>query len=377
MNRLPRYADYVEPGEPRWRRWWLALLLLWGAQSGLLLTLWPEGRPRLELWLWGAVLPLSWGLALAVRALVWRIGLMNRDAYRQTIQAAEQRWWRKRARTLPVHQLLLLGPVGDVQAQYRDLMDGAKMPDPELPTSAGVPLLRCQLSRGMPGERVPMLARHLARLALALPERTERWPSLRGLAWVGDAVGEAAFVTALSAGELDLPATRFSLRTLKDLDALIDALPKVCPDETDGLLCAGVVSREQADEGEMPGEAGFLWVVGRKGTLRLHRGEYLLPEKGETASELCAQMQGYAGLNQAPEDCLALDAVSQAAFVEGGWTVGQHQLAEYWGALGELAPFVGMSLAALQAEQSGEPCGWLGKDDAGRLAMGVVVSHGG
>lgn len=45
--------------------------------------------------------------------------------------------------------------------------------------------------------------------------------------------------------------------------------------------------------------------------------------------------------------------------------------------LGELTPFVGMSLAALQAEQSGQPCGWLGKDDAGRLAMGVVVSHGG
>ncbi|MCP1649744.1 hypothetical protein [Pseudomonas nitroreducens] len=377
MNRPPQYRDYVEPGEPKWRRWWLALLLLWGAQSGLLLTLWPEGRPRLELWLYSAVLPLSWGLVLAIRALVWRIGLMNRDAYRQTIQAAEKRWWRKRARALPVHQLLLLGPAGDVQEQYRDLMQGTKLPEPELPANADVALLRCQLSRGMPGARVPMLARHLARLALALPERAERWPSLCGLAWVGDTAGEAAFVVALEAGGLSLPAARFSLRTLKDLDALIDGFAKACPGETDGLLCAGVVSREQADEEEMPGEAGFLWVAGRKGTLRLHRGEYLLPEKGDTATELCAQMQRYAGLAKAPDDCLALDAVSQAAFVEGGWTVGQHQLAEFWGALGELTPFVGMSLAALQAEQSGQPCGWLGKDDAGRLAMGVVVSHGG
>ena len=33
-------------------------------------------------------------------------------------------------------------------------------------------------------------------------------------------------------------------------------------------------------------------------------------------------------------------------------------------------------LAALQATESSKPCGWLGKDEAGRLAMGVVVSHG-
>jgi hypothetical protein len=333
MNSPPQYPDYVQPGEPKWRRWWLALLILWGAQSGVLLTLWPEGRPRLELWLWSAVLPLFWGLLLAVRALVWRIGLMNREAYRQTIHAAELRWWRKRSRALPLEQVLLLGPAGDAQVYYQGLMVATTLPQPEL-SAAGEPLLRCQLSRGMPGARLPMLVRHLARQALALPERAERWPTLRGLAWVGDAAGEAEFVSTLDAAGVSLPAARFSLRTLKDLDALINALPKLCPEETDGLLCAGVVSREQADEGEVPGEAGFLWVVSRKGSLRVHRGEYLLPEKRETASDLCAQMQRYAGLTAAPEDCLALDIASQGAFIEGGWTVGPHQLAEYWGGVG-------------------------------------------
>lgn len=377
MNRLPQYRDYVEPGEPKWRRWWLALLVLWGAQSGLLLTLWPEGRPRLELWLYSAVLPLSWGLVLAIRALVWRIGLMNREAYRQTLQAAEQRWWRKRGKALPVDQVWLLGPVGNDREDFQRLMVGVPTPAPLGGLDGAAPRLRCPGLLTGQTNRLSALAVHLAGQALSLPDRAERWPALSALAWVGDAAGEAEFVATLEAGGVSFPAARFSLRTLKELDALIDALPKTCPGEADGLLCAGVVSRERAGEGEMPGEAGFLWVVSRKGSLRLHRGEYLLPEKGETASELCAQMQRYAGLEKAPEDCLALDAVSQAAFVEGGWSVGQHQLAEYWGALGELAPFVGMSLAALQAEQSGQPCGWLGKDDAGRLAMGVVTSHGG
>lgn len=377
MNRPPQYPDYVQPGEPKWRRWWLALLVLWGAQSGLLLTLWPEGRPRLELWLWSAVLPLFWGLLLAVRALVWRVGLMNREAYRQTIQAAELRWWRKRGKALPVEQVLLLGPVGDDLEDFQQLMTGVPTPDPLSGLDGASPRLRCPGLLAEQSNRLPMLAVHLAGQALSLPGRADRWPTLRGLAWAGDAAGEAEFVSTLDAAGVSLPAARFSLRTLKDLDALINALPKLCPDETDSLLCAGVVSREQADEGEVPGEAGFLWVVSRKGLLRVHRGEYLLPEKGESASELCAQMQRYAGLSEAPEDCLALDIASQGAFVEGGWTVGAHQLAEYWGALGELAPFVGMSLAALQTEQSSKPCGWLGKDDTGRLAMGVVVSHGG
>lgn len=376
MNTPPQFPAYVEPGEPKWRRWWLALLVLWGAQSGLLLAIWPEGRPRLELWLWSAVLPLFWGLMLAVRTLVWRIGLMNRDAYHQTLQAAERRWWRKRGKALPVRQVLLLGPAGLEPLYYQRLMVGTPVPQPMTSTDAVVARLRCQLSRNETRERSMALGRQLARLVLAEIGADARWGDLRGLAWAGDAGGEAAFVQALAAGGVTLPDARWPLRSLKDLDALIDAVPQVCGDDGAGLLCAGVVSREYAGEGEVPGEAGFLWVVGRKGALRVHRGEYLQPEEGESAGELCAQMQRYAGLAEAPADCLALDAASQSAFVEGGWMVGPHQLAEYWGALGELAPFVGMSLAALQVETSGEPCGWLGKDEAGRLAMGVVVSHG-
>ncbi|MFV3331193.1 type VI secretion system contractile sheath large subunit [Pseudomonas sp. NY15437] len=297
----------------------------------------------------------------------------NRD-YRQTLDQALQRWWQRRSAALPVDQVLLLGPAGDAQVYYQGLMAATAMPQPE--TDASGTRLRCQAARSTGEQRVLGLGRHLARLALALPGREERWPRLCGLAWMGDASSESVFLDTLATAGVTVLDTRWQLNSLDDLDALIDAFPQACPEEGDCLLCAGVVSRNEADEGEVPGEAGFVWVVGRKGTLRLHRGEYLLAEKGESASELCSQMQRYAGLTEAPADCLALDAASVGAFVDGGWAAAQHPLADYWGALGELAPFVGMSLAAFQTAESGNACGWLGKDEAGRLAMGVVVSHG-
>lgn len=81
MSRPPQYPEFIEPGAPRWRRWWLGLGLLYGVQCALLLMLWPEAQPRLQLWLWSALLPLCWALVLAVRVLAWQIALFNRKVY--------------------------------------------------------------------------------------------------------------------------------------------------------------------------------------------------------------------------------------------------------------------------------------------------------
>jgi hypothetical protein len=376
MSRPPVFPDAIEPSAPHWRRWWLALPLLWGLQSAALLTLWPEAQPRMELWLWSGVLPLCWALALALRVLPWQIGLFGRDVYRRSRDAAEQRWWRRRGLGLPVQQVLLLGPAGDVQGHYQDLMASAPMPKPSMSSLSSQPMLRCPLSLGEPTERPPALARHLARLTLALPELTERWPQLRAIAWVGDASSEAAFVQVLSGNGVVLPETRLPLRDLTDLDSLIDAFHHDCRDEADWLLCAGVVSVERAEEEELPGEAGFLWRVSRQGQQLLHRGEYLLTEAEELPAELCAQLQRCAGLEAAPPSCLALDQASQAVFVEGGWSASEHQLSGQWGVLADLAPFIAMSLALLQAGEAGQPCGWLSQDGDKRLAIGVAVPYG-
>ncbi|BAU71847.1 hypothetical protein [Metapseudomonas furukawaii] len=374
MKRPPHYPDYVEPSAPQWRRWWLALLLLWGVQLGLTWALWPEGRPRQEQWPLGVIVPLAWLLALALRLLVWQVGLINRDAHRSTLEAALRGWWCRRGATLPVEHALLLGPAGDSSWQYQGLMAATPVPKPVVLPGSGELALRCQVSLRQAEDRHAALGQHLARQLLALPEREARWSGWRGLAWVGDAAGEVSFAATLVAAGAQLPETRWRLRTLDDLDTLIDEFPRICPEEADGLLCAGVVSLAQAEEGAVPGEAGFAWVIGHRGQLQLHRGEYLLTDE-ESAAELCAQMQRYGRLDKAPAHCLALDAASHRAFIEGGWQAGEHQLSAHWGALGPLAPFVGMSLALLQVKESRQPCGWLCAQGEQGMAMGVAV-HG-
>jgi len=373
MNRPPEFPDFIEPGLPRWGRWWLGLTLLFGLQSAVLLMLWPKEQPRLEWWLWSAVLPLCWALILAVRVLVWQIGRFNHKVYLRTVDAACDGWWQRRCRGLPVQEVLLLGPAGDVQTHYLNLMKDVPLAVPSVIPGATQPMLRCPLSLSLISEREPALARHLARLALALPGLSEFWPQLRAIAWVGDESSQTAFVETLAQSEVVLPEVRLPLHSLVDLDDLIDTFHRDCRGDDDWLLCAGVASVASAEEGELAGEAGFFWRVSWQGQQLLHRGEYLA---SESPAELCAQMQRYAGLETPPAYCLALDNTSQQAFVPGGWSAVEHQLAGQWGALAHLAPFIGMSLALLQAGDAGQPCGWLSQDGNKRLAIGVAVPHG-
>jgi hypothetical protein len=373
MSRPPEYPDFVEPGEPRWRRWWLGLGLLFGLQSAALLVLWPTDQPRVELWLWSAVLPLCWALVLAVRVLALQIELFNRKVYLRTRDAATQAWWRRRCLGLPVQDVLLLGPAGDVQTQYLSLMKDLPLAIPSVIPGATQPGLRCPLSLDSITQREPALARHLARLTLALPGLSECWSQLRAIAWVGGESNQAAFVQTLAQADVLLPKARVPLQNLTDLDDLIDAYHRDCRGKDDWLLCAGVVSVQSAEENELPGEAGFLWRVTRQGRQVLHRAEY---RADESTTDLCAQMQRYAGLDTPPSSCLAMDSASQQAFVEGGWSAVEHQLDGQWGVLADLAPFIGMSLALLQAGQTRQPCGWLSQDGNKRLAIGVAVPHG-
>ncbi|NWD27312.1 hypothetical protein HX864_28840 [Pseudomonas yamanorum] len=323
------------------------------------------------MWLWSAVLPLCWALVLAVRVLAWQIELFNRTVYLRTREAALQRWWQRRSLGLPVQDVLLLGPAGDMQENYLNLMSGVQ-PPLAIP-GATQPMLRCSLSLGVVTERAPALARRLARLTLTLIGISECWPQLRALAWVGDESNRAAFAEALARAGLVLPKPRLPLQDLADLDDLIDAYHRDCRGKDDWLLCAGVVSVQSAEENELPGEAGFLWRVTRQGRQVLHRAEY---RADESTTDLCAQMQRYAALDAPPSCCLAMDSASQQAFVEGGWSAGEHQLDGQWGVLADLAPFIGMSLALLQAGQTRQPCGWLSQDGNKRLAIGVAVPHG-
>ncbi|MGO4004355.1 hypothetical protein ABVN23_25140 [Pseudomonas fluorescens] len=375
MNRPPPFLDPDDPGTPRWRRWWQALLSAWAVQLALLWMMMPEAQSWFEFGVWSALLPLCLALALALRVLVWQIGLLQRDAYRRTANAASQRWWAQRSRSLPVQQVLLLGPVGDTQIHYQGLMQQTPEPSASTPKEATQSMLRCPVALGANGQRTQALARHLARLVLTLPQMRERRPQARGLAWLGDEDGQTAFIETLSQGDISVADPRLPLQDLADLDRLIDAFQLDCREPDDWLLCAGVLSVAQAATPHLPGEAGFVWLVSWQGQQRLHRGEYLPSEAEATPAVLCQQIQRYAGLDAPPVTSLAMDQASQAAFVEGKWATGEHQLSGHWGALGAIAPFIGMSLALLQTQESGQPCGWLSGDGEQRMAIGVAAPH--
>ncbi|HEF4762084.1 TPA: hypothetical protein SAN82_004543 [Pseudomonas putida] len=326
------------------------------------------------MWLWSAVLPLCWALVLALRVLAWQIGLFGNSVYHRTVDAAVERWWSRRSLGLPVQHVWLIGPAGDVQENYQGLMADASLPKP-LKLRESSPLrLCCPFSLSNCTSRAPELARFLARMALKLPELKARWPTLRGVAWMGDEGSQTAFISALGKEGMVLPEARLPLRDLADLDALIDAFYLDCRDKDDWVLCAGVLSVESVEDVDLPGEAGFLWLVSWQGRQVLHRGEYL-DETHPSVTSLCAQMQRYAAIDSAPPACLAMDKQSQKAFVEGGWTAAKHQLAGHWGLLAHIAPFIGMSLALLHAGKAGQPCGWLSQDGNKRLAIGVAVPH--
>ncbi len=221
MSRPPQYPEFIEPGAPRWRRWWLGLGLLYGVQCALLLMLWPEAQPRLQLWLWSALLPLCWALVLAVRVLAWQIALFNRKVYLRTAQAATQRWWQQRSLGLPVQDVLLLGPAGDAQEHYLDLMKGVT--PPAVKTDTTPCMLRCPLSltvvtRARPG---------------AGPASGPLDPGAARTAWLlaagaGAGLGRGSKQPGgvrRDAGPgrgLVLPAPRLPLQDLTDLDQLID-----------------------------------------------------------------------------------------------------------------------------------------------------------
>jgi hypothetical protein len=375
MNSPPAFAPLREPRAPQWRRWWTALLMVWSGLLAALLSLWPEGQPRIEPWLWSTLLPLGWALALAIRLLPWQMALFENSTRRRSREGALQRWWQLRRLSLPVEQVLLLGPAGTAQETFKDLMAAAPAPLPLHPPAVPAPCLRSAVSLA-DDPRGPRLARHLAMLAQELPALAERWPRMRGLAWSGDTISETAFAAALCEAGLVLPDIRLPLHDLDDLDKLIDAYRYDCDHEDDWLLCAGVISVDRAEGKALPGEGGFLWLVSHRAQQALHRGEYLSPAANESSQAICTQVQGYAELEAPPSSCLAMDADSAAVFVASGWSPQQHQLLGKWGALAQLAPFIGMSLALLQAGESRKPCGWLGQDAEQRLAIGVAVPYG-
>lgn len=375
MNHPPRYPAYADPRPVHWRRWWIALpVVLFLAAMGTML-LWPAGKPTRTpaFWFWGLVLPfLFWLTALALRWMVWLQSLSNRDTHRETIAASLSAWWQQRSRNLPVEAVVLVTPQGDEEADHTVLL---ALPLPDAPQygsdAEGNTLLRCSLVLGMQDDRPVLLARYLARQLLKRLRDSHETRGFRVFCWLGDEPALTAFMQVLESDGIRLPEEVLRLRDTMELDAVINAMPG---DEDALLLCAGYGEGDVVPE-RIAAEAAFAWLCGYQAKAQMHRAESLLPEDGDTAPALVAQLARYSQLQSSPEVVLAADRAAMEALLPCGWSAVDCVLTPWVGDCGSATPFVMQSLAALAA-LNGQPCGWTASLTESQFITGVCVPRG-
>lgn len=64
------------------------------------------------------------------------------------------------------------------------------------------------------------------------------------------------------------------------------------------------------------------------------------------------------------------------ALAQSGWNVTHHLQDLNWGDPGEMELLIVLTLAAISANYSKEPCGWIAKDTLHTLAFGIVKPYG-
>jgi hypothetical protein len=339
------------------------------------MLLWPAGKPTRTpaFWFWGLVLPfLLWLTAVALRWMVWLQSLSNRDTHQETIAASLSAWWQQRSRCLPVEAVVLVTPHGDEETDHTVLLS---LPLPAAPQygsdTAGNTLLRCSLVLGTLDDRPVLLARYLARQLLKRLRDTNETRGFRVFYWLGDEPALTAFMQVLESDGIRLPEDVLHLQDISGLDAVIDAMS----DDGDGLLlCAGCDEGRAAPE-HIAGEAAFAWLCGHQAKAQMHRAECLIPEDGDTAPVLVAQLSRYAALNGAPEVVLAADRAAMEALLPSGWSAVDRVLTPWLGDSGRATPFILPSLAALAA-LNGQSCGWTASLTKSHFMTGVCVPRG-
>jgi len=378
MRLPPDYPDYVTPQPARWRRWWVALPVLWLLAALATLLLWPEGQSTKTptFWFWAAALPvLLWLLAASVRYLVYQVALHNRDSYQQVIKRAQDNWWQRRSLALPVEKVVLMGALGDKTEIYRALLSAKPLPPVPVLNSAGGFALRCPLLLNSATNRAQALARLLARQVLNHLPDVAADRTLQAICWHGNGESLAVFTAALEQGGLTAMAESIALQNTDDLDTVIDYFHERL-DETQWLLCAGAGHVEKSATDQPAGEAAFAWMAGHQGKTALYRPEVLFPQSDESPQLLVAQLTRTASLTSEKPDCLAMDAPSMNAILPAGWSAVEHILMPYFGELSALSPFIAATQALLHSDQQAEPCVWMTQHPENHFISGVTAPYG-
>ncbi|HIE5390693.1 TPA: hypothetical protein ACXNPR_004111 [Enterobacter cancerogenus] len=376
MRPLPAYPPYRSARTPNNKRWLSACALLVLLASGGMAMLHPAGASSGRV-IWGMVgaVMLTGGLWL-IRQLYYRLSVHNAQLYERLVERQRQEWWTRHQRFFALSEWVLLGPAGANSANWHRLLRREHRP-PEVKNEASGKALRVVMTMVDHAEgREAQLAKMLV-LQWQLQRVDSPIPPIAHCYWQGSTVAWKAFCAQMQATfpQALLPEKPHEWRGEESLSALVEATRSLSGDEA--ILVAGCHSAVASFHAELPaGESAALWLVGQNGPVCMTRGEFYDSADAETLADVCERAERQSELEEPPEACMLFSHPALPALAQSGWNVTHHLQDLNWGDPGEMELLIVLTLAAISANYSKEPCGWIAKDTLHTLAFGIVKPYG-
>ncbi|AKH62524.1 MULTISPECIES: hypothetical protein [Photorhabdus] len=377
MKTRPLFPPYRQASPPRFKRWLAAgaggVLLV----SNLVALIRPEIDDASALYAMIPGLAALWLLCLLFRWLFYRFARHNAWIYQQQVEWVQQRWWRKHRQQMALADWVLVGPLGITPDVWLSVINQSHCrPEPlREKTGPAVRLLRSFVSDSEQREI------QLAKMAVN-QWRSQHQESLKCTPlhcyWLGSAAVWQGFAAQMAVRFPDvvLPEQPQYWRGIDTLDEMIDLLNATTGSQAT-ILCAGCQCVVSEAESALPaGEAAFIWLLKKTGKVALTRGEYFQTQEDEQVMDVAARALMQADITQPPEPCFLFSQPEVSSLEETGWNVTQHVQDLNWGNIGGMEAVVVQTLAAISAENTGQPCGWLARDPQHALAFGIVKSYG-
>ncbi|WP_434525482.1 hypothetical protein [Photorhabdus asymbiotica] len=379
MKVCPRFPPYRQASPPRVKRWLgvgAGLVLL---VSNLVALIRPDVADPL---VWYAMIPglaALWLLCLLFRWLFYRFARHNAWIYQQQVEWVQQRWWRKHRQQVALAEYVLVGALGTTPKQWlrvTNQSDSHRCPEPI--TEAQGQAIRFRRSGVVDIEQREI---QLAKMAVTQWQSQHQEPlkcAPLHCYWLGSAVAWQEFATqmAVQFPDVVLPDQPQYWRGIDTQDEMIDQLNTTTGSQATILFAGCQCVASEAGSALPAGEAAFIWLLKKTGNVALTRGEYFQAQDDEQVVEIAARALVQADIPQPPETCFLFSQPDGLALEKTGWNITQHIQDLNWGNIGGMEAVVVQTLAAILAENTGQPCGWLARDPQHTLAFGIVKSYG-
>ncbi|GLK89277.1 hypothetical protein [Pseudomonas turukhanskensis] len=366
MKAFPQFLPYPLNPRPAYLRWLTtgAVMLCLVAVTGMQVSSFVEPRLALSA---GVLVMMGWLLALILRMLYHHANRANAKRYAWGNAQVHQCWWQAHRQHVSMIESVMIGAACSPAESVPELFASTHLPGFDARPDKS--LLRSTLVyQRTRVAREAELARWLAW------QWQEEYPASAAVQplqcyWLGSPEAWQAFTARVA--ELmplaRLPQQPQPWQGIETLDGIIDSLQGAAAPAR--VLCAGCLS---LDDVAQAGEAAVLWLLGPQGGPHVLRGEWV----GTDADALPAAAQRalkQAGLDKPAQACMSFSQPASLEVGKIGWDIAEHLQDAQFGALGELAPMVTLTLACEYARSQLQPCAWLASDPQHTLALGVVL----